>query len=70
MNDSLILSRDDMVLRESTIEFNKVTTKWPVNKPSEYEPNALTDVSFKVSSGQLLVVAGITGSGKVFYKHI
>ena len=61
-------SRNKRLLNESTIEFDKVTTKWFTNKPSDNEPNALIDVSFKVSSGQLLAVAGITGSGKAFFK--
>lgn len=48
----------------ATIEFEKVSVKWPVAL-SENEENSLTDISFKVRSGRLLTVIGQIGCGKV-----
>ena len=46
---------------EYSIEVNDVTVKWP----SAGENEALTDITFKVESGQLLAIVGRVGAGKV-----
>ena len=46
---------------EYSIEVNDVTVKWP----SAGENEALTDITFKVESGQLLAMVGRVGAGKV-----
>ena len=51
------------------IELSKVNVKWPVMS-SEKEENTLTDVSLKVQSGQLLIVSGKLGSGKVLISNV
>ncbi len=50
--------------KPTKIELTSASVKWPVVL-SENEENTITNVTFKVRSGQLLTVVGPIGSGKV-----
>ncbi|KAL5533612.1 hypothetical protein ACEPAG_72 [Sanghuangporus baumii] len=53
------LQLDKGNLSGAKIEFRNVTFKYPGS-----DKDALTDVSFKIESGQMVVIVGVNGSGK------
>ena len=56
------------ILSDCLLEVNQLTTKWPTVE-EQNEGNTLTDVSLTARPGQLLIVVGQVGAGKV-KKHI
>ena len=52
------------LLSDCLLEVNQLTTKWPTVE-EQHEGNTLTDVSLTVRPGQLLIVVGQVGAGKV-----
>ena len=47
------------------IDLNHITAKWPSSTNDGANSNTLTDVTINVGPGQLLVVVGPVGAGKV-----
>ena len=52
-------------LSDCLVEVDQLTVKWPSIEEEETEGNTLTDVSLTVRPGQLLIVVGQVGAGKV-----
>lgn len=56
--------RSKLKRQSARIEIHEVAVKWPVSS-SENEENTLSNINFKVQSGQMLTIVGKIGSGKV-----
>ena len=54
----------DEFIAPSWIDCMGLTVRWP-NSSKSCQNNTLTDVTFKVQSGQVLAIIGQVGSGKV-----
>ena len=52
-------------LSDCLVEVDQLTVKWPSIEEEETEGNTLTDFSLTVRPGQLLIVVGQVGAGKV-----
>lgn len=48
------------------VEFKNLTATWPSAETGERTRNLLVDVTFSASPGQLVVLVGQVGSGKVW----
>ena len=52
-------------LSDCLVEVDQLTVKWPSIEEEETEGNTLTNISLTVRPGQLLIVVGQVGAGKV-----
>ena len=63
--DSDEICEEEVNSKSCKIELNNVTVKWPAHQSNESQQNTLENVSFTANSGQLIIVVGQVGSGKV-----